>query len=146
MARWASLLLRSLLTSLVGLLVVVGTVYAHDGRDSDCGRHGHRPTVPSMAESPSAPEARVVEAAAGSLSTAFGLPWTSETESEPCEQDECNHGLADGCCGMACHAAVADSALIVFTAVEATSVDPVMSEPSLHGTLVGPSDRPPRSA
>lgn len=145
MARLASLLLRSLLTSLVGLLVVVGAVYAHDSLGSDCGRHGHRPATPSMTEL-SVPEASGVHDAAGSFSAASGLPSMSDAESEPCEQGECNHGPGDGCCGTACHAAVAGPELIAFTTVEATSVDPVMSEPSLFGRLVEPGDRPPRSA
>lgn len=145
MARLAPLLLRSLLTSLIGLLVVVGGVYAHDSLGSDCGRHGHRPAVPSIAVMPSVLEASAAEAAAGSHSIVSGLPWTSDTESEPCEQGKCNHGPSDGCCGMACHAAVGNSAQIVFTTVEATSVDPAMSELSLNGRLVGPGDRPPRS-
>ena len=145
MARLASVLQRSLLTSLVGLLVVVGAVYAHDSLSSDCSRQGHRPATLSMAE-PSVPEASVVHDAAGSFSAASGLPSMSDTESEPCEQGKCNHGPGDGCCGTACHAAVAGPALIAFTTAEATSVDPVMSEPSLHGRPVGPGDRPPRSA
>jgi hypothetical protein len=142
MVRLAALLLRSLLTSLVGLLVVVGAAHAHDVLGSDCGRHGHHPAALSMTE---APEASGAGDGAGSFSGASGLPFTSDAESEPCEQGECDHGSADGCCGMACHAAVANADLIFFTIVEATNVDPAMNESSLHGRLVGPGDRPPRS-
>jgi hypothetical protein len=146
MSQLAPLLLRSLLTSMVSMLFVVGAVHAHGGRGADCGQHGHHQATGSVAETPSIPQASVAEAAAGPAAVAPGLQRMSITESGPCEQSECNHGFGGGCCAMACHAVVADLCPIVFAAFQPTSVDPTASAPFLHGRLVGPGDRPPRSA
>lgn len=146
MFSFAPLLLRSLLTSIVGMLVVVGAVHAHGRGDDDCDRHAHRPASKPVLETPSGHQAGFVQTARASVAVTLNLHSVSVTSTDPCEQGECDHGVGGGCCAMSCHAAVGGAVLIIFNAYRPPSLDPLMSTPSLHGRVVGPGDHPPRSA
>lgn len=131
---------------MVGMLVVVGAVHVNAGHGADCGRHAHYAAPGPVTETTSQPQASVGQTAMHAVAVALHLQWMSIAESDPCEQGECDHDFGGGCCAVACHAAVAGLGPIMIAAFQPTIVDPLMSARALRGKVVGPSDRPPRSA
>lgn len=108
--------------------------------DSGTNRRAAVPQPPSIDEASSEQTDRAsaaVERTLGSVSVG---------SAGPCEQGACNHGLSDECCAVSCHLAVGGTDLANLAACPPSSLDPLMSAPSLHGTVVRPGDHPPRSA
>ena len=146
MRRPAPLPLLSLLTSIVGMLVLFGAVHAYDGHGKDCGRHAEHRMIGSGGEASSVPQARGALTENGPAVNASNLKRMSAAGSDPCEQRGCDHGFDGKCCAVACHSAIGDLGLIVLVSSEHPTVGPLMSAPSLQGRLIGPGDPPPRSA
>lgn len=91
MSQLAPLLLRSLLISMVGLLVVAGGAYAHSRGDGD--RHTQRPASRLVLETPSDGEASFVQSAKPSVAVTLDLQSVSVESGDPCEQGECDPAL-----------------------------------------------------
>ena len=130
MRQLAPLIVMSLLTSIVGVLVFFGAVHAFEGHATDCGRHASQRTITSGGEASSLPQAYDV---------------MTVTRSDPCAQGECDADFDGECCAVACHSATRGLCLIVLASSEHRLVDELASVTSLHGRLVEPGDRPPRS-
>ncbi len=142
-------LLRSLLISMVGLLVVVGTAQAHGGRnaDADSGQLRSLGFVESPADTrPPLSRACVPPVTVSSFVTPPMSRWISSAEVDPCDDVDDGHLIGSYCCGAACHVAVTNIGLTSLPGWRPRSVDPVTDSSVLHGRPVGPGDRPPRSA
>lgn len=140
-------LLRSLLISMVGLLVVVGTAQAHGGRnaDGDWFRSLDFVEPPADTRTP-LPQACVPLATISSFVTPPLFRWFSGAEVDPFDDGDDGHLIGSYCCGAACHVAVANTGLTSLPGWRPRSVDAVTDSSILHGRSVGPGDRPPRSA
>jgi len=146
MSDLASLLLRSLLTSIVGMLVVVGAANAHSSRHAESDQRADHVTTESFAETRSPlPGACVVKGATNFSVALLQSKPATVAESDANEDGESDLVFSSGCCAVACHAAIADAGLAFFVAFRLVSFDPLMSSTALHGRAVGPGERPPRS-
>lgn len=147
MSDLAPLLLRLLLTSIVGMLVVVGAANAHSSRQAESGQLVDHVATESFAETRSPlPEACVVRGATNFGAALLQSKPTIVAGSDANEDGESDPVFSSGCCAVACHAAVTNSSLVFFVACRLISFDPLMRSTALHGRAVGPGDRPPRSA
>lgn len=143
----ASLLLRSLLTSIVGMLVVVGVANAHSSRHAESSQLADHVATESFTETwSSLPKTCVAQGTTSSVVALLKSQPTAVAELDANGNDEFDPVFGSGCCAVACHAAVTDQSLVFFVAFWLTSSDPLMSSAALHGRAVGPGDRPPRSA
>jgi hypothetical protein len=134
----APLVLRSLLASIVGLLVVTGAAHAHGSQHAES-----RPfTNPAAIELSGLPQACIAPSATHSM---VMLPISDRTiiaDSGDHEEDE----LDDACCAVACHAAVANLGSILLARFRLISIDHLPDSAFLHGKAIAPGDRPPRPA
>jgi hypothetical protein len=140
-------LLRSLLISMVGLLVVVGTAQAHGGRIADSDWPRSLDSVESPADTrPPLSRACVPPVTVSAFVTPPMSRWISSAEVDPFDDVDDGHLIGSYCCGAACHVAVTNIGLTSMPGWRPRSVDPVTDSSILHGRPVGPGDRPPRSA
>lgn len=146
MSAFAPPLLRSLLVSLIGMLVVVGAAHAHSSRYAESGYVAERVAIESFTETSSPSQTCIAQGAVRSFVTLPNSKRTSVVEFGPCEEGEFDHVSGRGCCAVACHAAVAHLGPILFVGFQPMSIVHLLSSLSLHGRAVGPGDRPPRSA
>lgn len=146
MSTFAPLFLRSLLISLVGMLVVVGAAHAHSSRYAENDQIANRATNEALTETSSSLKKCIAQGAARSIVTLPNAKRTPIAEFGPCEEGEFDHVSGRGCCAVACHAAVAHLGPILFVGFQPISIVHLLSSLSLHGRAVGPGDRPPRSA
>ncbi|MDP2330170.1 MAG: hypothetical protein Q8M19_05670 [Reyranella sp.] len=147
MFDFVPLLLRSLLTSIVGMMVVVGAAHAHSSRYAGNGQLAEHVATGSFAETRSSLLKACVEHATGSSGVVLLISQlTAITESDASENGDFDSVFDSGCCAVACHAAVMDLSLISCVAFRPTSFEPLMSSTALHGRAIGPGDRPPRLA
>src|SRR3990167_4491186 len=128
MSDQAPRLLRSLLISMIGMLIVVGAAQAHGSRSVESGWLA-------------GPEAATRSVVALPISQQ-----TSTVDFDPCEEGEGEHAFGGSCCTVACHTFVADPGLVCCVSFRATSTDPLVNPLAPHGRAVGPGDRPPPSA
>lgn len=143
MSQLFSSLLHSLLAACA--LIVAGTVHAHDGGGDDHARTAHRPAGSKVLDTSPGNEVSFAKVTRASPAAALDLQSVSVASADPCERGEFKFGR--GCCAVSCHSAVEGSgSVIIIMAYRPLSPNPPMSTPSLHGTVVGPSDHPPRSA
>lgn len=147
MFDFVALLLRSLLTSIVGMLVVVGAANAHSSRYAGNSRPAEHVATESFAEARSS----LLKACIGQAtnSSAVALPrsqLTAVADFDANESGEFDPVFGSGCCAVACHAVVIDLGSIFCVAFRPTSPEPLMSSTALHGRAIGPGDRPPRFA
>ena len=140
------LLLRFVLTSLVGMLVVIGAVHVHGSRYAESGQIANHAAIEAFTETSLSPQTSIAQGAARSVVALPNSKWTSIAELGPCEEGEFDFGSGRGCCAVACHAAVAHLGSILFVGFQPISIVHLLSSLSLHGRAVGPGDRPPRSA
>ena len=147
MFDFAPLLLRSLLTSMVGMLVVVGAANAHSGRYAGNGQLADHIAIESFTETRSSLlKTCVGQATSSSVAALLRAQLTAVAEFDANENGESDPVLDGGCCAVACHAAVTDLSLIFCVAFRPTSLEPLKSSTALHGRAIGPGDRPPRPA
>lgn len=145
MSSFAPLLLRSLLISLVGMVVVVGAAHTLSSRYAESDQIANRATIEAFTETSSSPQECIAQGAARSIVAVPNSMRTPIAEFGPCEEGESDHVSGRGCCAVACHAAVAHLGAILFVGFQPISIVHLLSSLSLHGRAVGPGDRPPRS-
>lgn len=147
MFDFVALLLRSLLISMVGTLVVVGAANAHGSRYAGNGRPAEHVATESFTETRSS----LLKACVGQATSrsAVALPrsqLTAVADFDASESGEFDPVFGSGCCAVACHAIVMDLGSIFCVAFRPTNLEPLMSSTALHGRAIGPGDRPPRFA
>lgn len=139
-------LLRLLLFGAIGTLLMMGAAIAHD---SHRPAYDHRvgpiesqqiantaSVVPSLSCSHSPAETVVIFSFDQSQASLTGTILYSDSSTDP--------DSSDGCCATACHAAVTNFGLGLFTPSYLKRIDPPARSSVLHGQSQGPGDRPPQ--
>ena len=131
------LLLQVLLLAAVSLAMSVGSAFAHGG-----GVASHdQSQVYAAAMHAEHPSDIAVDAAS---CEAFVRADGNDLSSGPCRGDPSGHAMGEGCCTVACHAALAVPGIDAVAAFDLPNAPAVGLEDMLEGRSTDRTERPPK--
>lgn len=133
----AKLLLQAFSLAMVSLAMSVGSAFAHGGGTAN---HDQSPVHVAATYAEHQPD----HAADASSFDALVQAESNDLGSEPCRGDSSGHPMGEGCCTVACHAALAVPATDPPAAFDVPSMPTVRLEDMLEGRSSDRTERPPK--